>query len=269
MNIFQLISPVNTDNFANHPKIKQNQGYITQHINIDARYDDDFESIKRRKLSSKISSYKYNNSYLRPDITIANRAMTIEKPKYFKSASKRIPIILQNPIQELTTDQERLYFLLHATAEELNKYEPYKYFGCRTDGVYVYNFDTKMIYKIVSPDIANKYIDNIAMLNKIPVDAKNVIPMSPLETYRNVWINTAKYKPVDPNNIYMFDINQSVIYQQEEQDSYNKTLEGIRNLLKQAVDELKTDTYDFNQVANDNYKTHPSSDNDDYHASTN
>lgn len=253
MNIFQLISPVNTANFVNHPKIKQNQGYITQHIDIDATYDDDFESIKRRKLSCKISSYKYNDSYLRPDITIANRAMTIEKTKYLKPVSKRIPVILQNPIQELTTDQERLYFLLHATADELNKYEPYKYFGCRTDGVYVYNFDTKMIYKIVSPDIANKYIDNIAMLNKIPVDAKNVIPMSSLETYRSVWLNTTKYKPVDPNNIYMFDINQSVIYQQEQQDSYNKTLEGFKNLLKKAVDEIKTDTYDFNEVSRDSY----------------
>lgn len=264
MNIFQLISPVNTANFVNHPKIKQNQGYITQHIDIDATCDDDFESIKRRKLSSKIQSYKYNDSYLHPNITIANRAMTIEKQKYLKSVSKRIPVILQNPIQELTTDQERLYFLLHATADELNKYEPYKYFGCRTDGVYVYNFDTRMIYKIVSPDIANKYIDNIAMLNKIPVDAKNVIPMSSLETYRNVWMNTAKYKPVDPNNIYMFDINQSVIYQQEQQDSYNKTLEGFRNLLKKAVDELKTDTYDFNEVANDNFRTPPHSPNDEY-----
>ena len=132
-------------------------------------------------------------------------------------------------------------------------------------GGYVYNFDTKMIYKIVSSDIANKYIDNIAMLNKIPVDAKNVIPMSSLETYRSVWLNTAKYKPVDPNNIYIFDINQSVVYQQEQQDSYNKTLEGFRNLLKKAVDEIKTDTYDFNEVARDSYATPPSTDDDNYY----
>ena len=265
MNIFQLISPVNTANFVNHPKIKQNQGYITQHIDIDATCDDDFESIKRRKLSSKISSYKYNDSYLHPNITIANRAMTIEKQKYLKSVSKRIPVILQNPIQELTTDQERLYFLLHASADELNKYEPYKYFGCRTDGVYVYNFDTKMIYKIVSPDIANKYIDNIAMLNKIPVDAKNVIPMSSLETYRSVWLNTAKYKPVDPNNIYMFDINQSVIYQQEQQDKYNQSLEEFRSLLNQSLNEYNHNTYDFNEVARDSYATPPSTDDDNYY----
>ncbi len=266
MNIFQLISPINTANFVNHPKIKQNQGYITQHIDIDATCDDDFESIKRRKLSSKISSYKYNDSYLHPNITIANRAMTIEKPKYLKSVSKRIPVILQNPIQELTTDQERLYFLLHATADELNKYEPYKYFGCRTDGVYVYNFDTKMIYKIVSPDIANKYIDNIAMLNKIPVDANNVIPMSSIETYRNVWMNTAKYKPVDPNNIYMFDIKQSVIYQQEQQDSYNKTLADFRTMLSNELNNRGYNTYDFNEVAHDSYVTPPdSSDSTDFY----
>ena len=78
-------------------------------------------------------------------------------------------------------------------------------------------------------------------------------------------MNTAKYKPVDPNKIYMFDINQSVVYQQEQQDSYNKTLEGFRNLLKKAVDEIKTDTYDFNEVANDNYKTPPSTDDDNYY----
>ena len=53
MNIFQLISPVNTANFVNHPKIKQNQGYITQHIDIDATCDDDFESIKRRNGTPK------------------------------------------------------------------------------------------------------------------------------------------------------------------------------------------------------------------------
>ena len=78
-------------------------------------------------------------------------------------------------------------------------------------------------------------------------------------------MNTAKYKPVDPNNIYMFDINQSVIYQQEQQDSYNKTLEGFRNLLKKAVDEIKTDTYDFNEVARDSYATPPSTDDDNYY----
>ena len=79
-------------------------------------------------------------------------------------------------------------------------------------------------------------------------------------------MNTAKYKPVDPNNIYMFDINQSVIYQQEQQDKYNQSLEEFRSLLNQSLNEYNHNTYDFNEVARDSYVTPPdSSDSTDFY----
>ena len=157
MNIYKLITPVNRYNYVNHPYIKRDLDYYSQHSD-NTNNDDEFAFMKRKKLSTNIYGKAYNDDYLTPKINVISNAMKVDIEDR-TPLSKRLPEVMQNPYIPFGDPNTKYDELLTASQQMLSSVEPINYFGCRIVNDYLYNFDIGMIFKIIPKDFLARFID--------------------------------------------------------------------------------------------------------------
>ena len=97
MNIYKLITPVNRYNYVNHPYLKRDLDYYSQHSdNATNTNNNEFDLMKRKKLSTTIHGLTYSDDYLIPKINVISNAMKVNIEDR-TPLSKRIPEVMQNP----------------------------------------------------------------------------------------------------------------------------------------------------------------------------
>ena len=214
MNIYKLITPVNRYNYVNHPYIKRDLDYYSQHSD-NTNNDDEFAFMKRKKLSTNIYGMKYNDDYLTPKINVISNAMKVDINDR-TPISKRVPEVMQNPYIPFGDPNTKYDELLAASQQMLASVEPINYFGCRVVGDYLYNFDIGMIFKIIPKDFLARYI-NPTMIKEstVYVDSRSAMIMPQKSAFKNIWMDTKKYIPVHPKYVETIDIN-SLIQQSEQ-----------------------------------------------------
>lgn len=214
MNIYKLITPVNKYNYVNHPYLKRDLDYYSQHYS-DNNNADEFAFMKRKKLSTNIHGLTYNNDYLTPKIRVISNAMKVEIQDR-TPLSKRVPEVMKNPYNPFGDPNTKYDELLSASQQMLSTVEPINYFGCRVVGNYLYNFDIGMIFKIIPKDFLARFIDqSLIKESTVYVDSKSAMIMPQKSAFKNIWMDTKKYIPVNPNYVETIDIN-SLIQQSEQ-----------------------------------------------------
>lgn len=213
MNIYKLIAPVNKYNYVNHPYIKRDLDYYCQHTD-NTNADDEFAFMKRKKLSTNIHGLTYNNDYLIPKINVISNAMKVDIQDR-TPLSKRVPEVMKNPYTPFGDPNTKYDELLSASQQMLASVEPINYFGCRIVGNYLYNFDIGMIFKIIPKDFLARFIDpTLIKESTVYVDSRSAMIMPQKSAFKNIWIDTKKYIPVNPKYVETIDIN-SLIQQSE------------------------------------------------------
>ena len=214
MNIYKLITPVNRYNYVNHPYIKRDLDYYSQH-NDTVENTDEFAFMKRKKLSTTINGLTYNDDYLIPKINVISNAMKVDIQDR-TPLSKRMPEVMQNPYTPFGDPNTKYDELLAASQQMLASVEPINYFGCRIVGGYLYNFDIGMIFKIIPKDFLARFIDpTLIKESTVYVDSRTAMIMPQKSAFKNIWMDTKKYIPVHPKYVESIDIN-SLIEQSEQ-----------------------------------------------------
>ena len=209
MNIYKLITPVNKYNYVNHPYLKRDLDYYSQH-NDTVENNDEFAFMKRKKLSTNIYGMKYNDDYLIPKINVISNAMKVDIQDR-TPISKRIPEVMQNPYIPFGDPNTKYDELLTASQQMLSSVEPINYFGCRVVGDYLYNFDIGMIFKIIPKDFLARFIDpTLIKESTVYVDSRSAMIMPQKSAFKNIWMDTKKYIPVNPKYVETIDINSLI-----------------------------------------------------------
>ena len=209
MNIYKLITPVNRYNYVNHPYIKRDLDYYSQH-NDTVENTDEFSFMKRKKLSTTIHGMTFNDDYLTPKINVISNAMKIDIQDR-TPLSKRIPEIMQNHYIPFGDPNTKYDELLAASQQMLSSVEPINYFGCRIVGDYLYNFDIGMIFKIIPKDFLARFIDpTLIKESTVYVDSRSAMIMPQKSAFKNIWMDTKKYIPVHPKYVETIDINSLI-----------------------------------------------------------
>ena len=209
MNIYKLISPVNRYNYVNHPYIKRDLDYYSQH-NDTVENTDEFAFMKRKKLSTTINGLSYNDNYLIPKINVISNAMKVDIQDR-TSLSKKLPEIMQNPYVPFGDPNTKYDELVTASQQMLSSVEPVNYFGCRIVGDYLYNFDIGMIFKIIPKDFLARFIDpTLIKESTVYVDSRSPMIMPQKSAFKNIWMDTKKYIPVNPKYVETIDINSLI-----------------------------------------------------------
>ena len=209
MNIYKLITPVNRYNYVNHPYIKRDLDYYSQH-NDPVENIDEFAFMKRKKLSTTIHGMAYNDEYFIPKIKVISNAMKVDIEDK-TPLSKRIPEVMENPYIPFGNPNTKYDELLTASEQMLSYVEPINYFGCRVVGNYLYNFDIGMIFKIISKDFLARFIDPTHIKEStVYVDSKSAMIMPQKSAFKNIWMDTKKYIPVNPKYVESIDINSLI-----------------------------------------------------------
>lgn len=250
MNIYKLITPVNKYNYVNHPYIKRDLDYYCQHTD-NTNNDDEFDFMKRKKLSTNIYGCTYNDNYLIPKIRVISNAMKVEIQDR-TPLSKRVPEVMKNPYTPFGDPNTKYDELLSASQQMLSTVEPINYFGCRIVGNYLYNFDIGMIFKIIPKDFLARFIDqSLIKESTVYVDSKSAMIMPQKSAFKNIWMDTKKYIPVNPKYVETIDINSLI--QQSEQPlgvnlneqppySYYTTplhVEPVRQIVEQPIEPVR------------------------------
>ena len=217
MNIYKLITPVNKYNYVNHPYLKRDLDYYSQHsVNANMDYSDtventdEFAFMKRKKLSTTIHGMTYNDDYLIPKINVISNAMKVNIQDR-TPLSKRIPEVMQNPYISFGDPNTRYDELISASQTMLASVEPINYFGCRVVGDYLYNFDIGMIFKIIPKDFLARFIDpTLIKESTVYVDSRSAMIMPQKSAFKNIWMDTKKYIPVHPKYVETIDINSLI-----------------------------------------------------------
>ena len=213
MNIYKLITPVNKYNYVNHPYIKRDLDYYSQHTD-NTNNTEEFAFMKRKKLSTTIHGMAYNDDYIKTKINVISNAMKVDIQDR-TPLSKRIPEIMQNPYIPFGDPNTKYDELLTASPSMLASVEPINYFGCRIVGDYLYNFDIGMIFKIIPKDFLARYIDpTLIKESTVYVDSRSTMIMPQKSAFKNIWIDTKKYIPVNPKYVETVDINSLINAQQ-------------------------------------------------------
>lgn len=214
MNIFKLITPVNKYNYVNHPFLKRDLDYYSQH-NDTVENNDEFSFMKRKKLSTNIYGLTYNDDYLIPKINVISNAMKVDIQDR-TPLSKRQPKVMQNPYIPFGDPNTKYDELLAASQQMLNSVEPINYFGCRIVGDYLYNFDTGMIFKIIPKDFLARYIDpTLIKESTVYIDSRSAMVMPNKSAFKNIWMDTKRYIPIHPKYVESIDINSLINEQQQ------------------------------------------------------
>ena len=209
MNIYKLISPVNRYNYVNHPFLKRDLDYYTQH-NDTVENNDEFAFMKRKKLSTNIYGMAYNDNYLIPKINVISNAMKVDIQDR-TPISKRVPELMQNPYIPFGDPNTKYDEVLTASQQMLSSVEPVNYFGCRIVGDYLYNFDIGMIFKIIPKDFLARFIDpTLIKESTVYVDSRTPMIMPQKSAFKNIWMDTKKYIPVNPKYVETVDINSLI-----------------------------------------------------------
>ena len=209
MNIYKLITPVNKYNYVNHPYIKRDLDYYSQHTD-NTNNTEEFAFMKRKKLSTTIHGMAYNDDYIKTKINVISNAMKVDIQDR-TPLSKRIPEIMQNPYILFGDPNTKYDELLTASPSMLASVEPINYFGCRIVGDYLYNFDIGMIFKIIPKDFLARYIDpTLIKESSVYVDSRSAMIMPQKSAFKNIWIDTKRYIPVNPKYVETVDINSLI-----------------------------------------------------------
>ena len=209
MNIYKLITPVNRYNYVNHPYIKRDLDYYSQHYDT-VENTDEFALMKRKKLSTTINGLTYNDDYLIPKINVISNAMKVDIQDR-TPLSKRMPEVMQNPYIPFGDANTKYDELLAASQQMLASVEPINYFGCRIVGDYLYNFDIGMIFKIIPKDFLARFIDpTLIKESTVYVDSRSAMIMPQKSAFKNIWMDTKKYIPVHPKYVETIDINSLI-----------------------------------------------------------
>ena len=209
MNIYKLIAPINRYNYVNHPYLKRDLDYYSQHTD-NTNNTDEFDFMKRKKLSTTIYGSNYNDDYLIPKIKVISNAMKVDINDR-TPISKRVPEVMLNPYIPFGDPNTKYDELLTASPTMLNSVEPINYFGCRIVGDYLYNFDIGMIFKIIPKKILARYIDpTMIKENTIYVDSRSAMIMPQKSAFKNIWMDTKRYIPVNPKYVETIDINSLI-----------------------------------------------------------
>ena len=215
MNIYKLITPVNRYNYVNHPYIKRDLDYYSQHYSENTNTNDEFAFMKRKKLSTTIYGSNYNDDYLIPKINVISNAMKVDINDRIP-LSKRVPEIMQNPYIPFGDENTKYDELLAASQQMLASVEPINYFGCRVVGDYLYNFDIGMIFKIIPKDFLARFVDpTMIKESTVYVDSRSAMIMPQKSAFKNIWMNTKKFIPVNPKYVETIDINSLINAQQQ------------------------------------------------------
>ena len=211
MNIYKLITPVNRYNYVNHPYLKRDLDYYSQH-NDPVENIDEFAFMKRKKLSTTIHGMTYNDDYLIPKLKVISNAMKVDIEDR-TPLSKRLPEVMNNPYIPFGDQNSKYDELLTASQQMLSSVEPINYFGCRIVGDYLYNFDIGMIFKIIPKDFLARFIDpTLIKESTVYVDSKSAMIMPQKSAFKNIWMDTKKYIPVHPKYVETIDINSLIPY---------------------------------------------------------
>ena len=209
MNIYKLITPVNRYNYVNHPYIKRDLDYYSQH-NYSVENTDEFAFMKRKKLSTTINGLTYNDDYLIPKINVISNAMKVDIQDK-TPLSKRMSEVMINPYIPFGNPNTKYDELLAASQQMLASVEPINYFGCRIVGDYLYNFDIGMIFKIIPKDFLARFVDpTMIKESTVYVDSKSAMIMPQKSAFKNIWMDTKKYIPVNPKYVETIDINSLI-----------------------------------------------------------
>ena len=209
MNIYKLITPVNRYNYVNHPYLKRDLDYYSQH-NDPVENTDEFAFMKRKKLSTNIYGMAYNDDYLIPKIKVISNAMKVDIQDR-TPLSKRMPELMQNPYTPFGNTNTKYDELLAASEQLLSTVEPINYFGCRIVGDYLYNFDIGMIFKIIPKDFLARFIDpTLIKESSVYVDSRSAMIMPQKSAFKNIWMDTKKYIPIHPKYVETIDINSLI-----------------------------------------------------------
>lgn len=215
MNIYKLIEPVNRYNFINHPYLKRDLDYYSQHYSDNITNNDEFAFMKRKKLSTTIHGLAYNDDYLIPKINVISNAMKVDIQDR-TPISKRVPEVMQNPYIPFGDPNTKYDELLTASPTMLNSVEHINYFGCRIVGDYLYNFDIGMIFKIIPKDFLARYVDpSMIKESTVYIDPKSAMIMPNKSAFKNIWIDTKRYIPIHPKYVETIDINSLINAQQQ------------------------------------------------------
>lgn len=217
MNVFTAIEEVTYFNSINKPFVKAEIDYKKQHECGPVA----------RKLGSKINKRLYSDDYTNTPIIPICNGMKLQTIKPVNIV-KRIPLIFQSSGQVPQGDEEQYKFLLSATKEQLHNISPSEYFGCRTDGTYVFDFNRHFIYRIIPQEYIEKYEDPLYIREGVYVDATTAVVMGLSDQYISIWMDTTKYQPINPNQVHLFDINNSEVYQEEHENIINDLEEQVR-----------------------------------------
>lgn len=243
MNIYKLISPVNKYNYVNHPYLKRDLDYYSQHSESVNANDDEFSFMKRKKLSTNIYGMKYNDDYLTPKINVISNAMKVNIEDK-TPLSKRLPEVMQNPYIPFGDPNTKYDELLSASQQMLASVEPINYFGCRIVDEYLYNFDIGMILKIIPKDFLARYIDpTLIKESTIYVDSKSAMIMPQKSAFKNIWMDTKTYIPINPKYVESIDINSLInaqplgvnLYERPPDNYYTTPLPVERPITEQPV----------------------------------
>ena len=216
MNIYKLIAPVNKYNYVNHPYLKRDLDYYSQHYSDNNTNTDEFAFMKRKKLSTTIHGFAYNDDYLIPKINVISNAMKVDIQDR-TPISKRVPEVMQNPYIPFGDPNTKYDEILTASPTMLASVEPVNYFGCRIVNDYLYNFDIGMIFKIIPKDFLARFVDpTMIKENTVYVDSRSAMLMSNKSAFKNIWMDTKRYIPIHPKYVEAIDIN-SLISEQSEQ----------------------------------------------------
>lgn len=215
MNIFKLITPVNRYNYVNHPYIKRDLDYYSQHYSDNTNNNDEFAFMKRKKLSTTIHGLAYNDNYIIPKINVISNAMKVDIQDR-TPLSKKLPKVMQNPYIPFGDPNTKYDELITASQQMLSTVESINYFGCRVVGDYIYNFDTGMIFKIIPKDFLARYIDpTLIKESTVYVDSRSAMIMPNKSAFKNIWMDTKRYIPIHPKYVEAIDINSLINAQQQ------------------------------------------------------
>lgn len=245
MNIYKLITPVNRYNFINHPYIKRDLDYYSQHYS-DNTNNDEFDFMKRKKLSTTIYGNNYNDDYLIPKINVISNAMKVDINDR-TPISKRIPEVMQNPYIPFGDPNTKYDELLTASPTMLASVEPVNYFGCRIVGDYLYNFDIGMIFKIIPKDFLARFVDpTMIKENTVYVDSRSAMLMSNKSAFKNIWMDTKRYIPVNPKYVETIDINSLI--EQSEQNKFVQSEQPVERPIEQPIEQPVSRYVPFDEI---------------------
>ena len=238
MNIYKLITPVNKYNYVNHPYIKRDLDYYSQHTD-NTNNTEEFAFMKRKKLSTTIHGMAYNDDYIKTKINVISNAMKVDIQDR-TPLSKRLPEVLQNPYIPFGDPNTKYDELLTASPSMLSSVEPINYFGCRIVGDYLYNFDIGMIFKIIPKDFLARYIDpTLIKESSVYVDSRSAMIMPQKSAFKNIWIDTKRYIPVNPKYVETVDINSLIKQPIEPVSTVQQPIEPV-STVQQPIEPVST-----------------------------